>query len=168
MFELCGITFTCAVPPAYLQGLEIMAAEEVLDSKILKFDEKFNGILIAYQDLQFRDSQGVGLIQDEQPDVLFEFRVNLLIYSPKKHENIKAVVSDIQPGHITLLTNGVFPIVVLSKDFPNDTKVPTGKKKLINTINGDIVLNENDECIVKCLRILHQGGELHVEASLQK
>jgi hypothetical protein len=107
----------------------------------------------------------MGVAQDEQPDVLFKFKVRMLLYCPKKGETFRATVSDIQAGHVTLLMAGVFPVVVRASDFPKDVSCSEyPPKSLINTV-GDSIVSEGDECSLKCLRAIHKDGRLSVEAA---
>lgn len=161
------MVFTAAVPPAYLQGLEIFAAEEALDSKLLSYDERLGGIILAYDDLDFEDD-GMGFAQDEQPDVLFRFKAKVLMYSPKKGERMKAVVSDITPGHVTLLLAGVFPVVVRSPEYPLHSVFNNHNgKSLINSKTKEPLIQDGGEYLIKCIRITHQSGTLQVEASFR-
>jgi len=138
----------------------------ILDSKILNYDERLGGIMLAYEKLEFAENFGSFL--DEQPDVLFKFMARVLIYCPKQGEKVKAVISEIQPGHATLLTSGVFPVVVLSGGYPRNAIVRTsdlGKACLANKKTGQIILTEGEECTVKCRTVSFVGGMLRVEAS---
>jgi DNA-directed RNA polymerase subunit E'/Rpb7 len=164
MFLINDAVFTVPVPPAYLQGMEMLAAEEVLDSKLLTYDERFGGLLIGYQSLKFMD-KGVGVMQDEQPDVLFRFKAKLLLYCPKKGEIFQATVSDIQAGHITLLMAGVFPVVLRAADYPHGSVLGDSQPKTLIDDEGKIIVSEGDECRLKCIKIVNQYGRLSVEAA---
>ena len=164
MFLLSDAEFTVPVPPAYLNGMEMLAAEEVLDSKLLTYDERLGGLLVAYEKLKFAE-RGMGVAQDEQPDVLFKFKVKMLLYCPKKGETFRATVSYIQDGHITLLMAGVFPIVVRAADFPKDASCSEYAPRTVVDSDGNTLVSEGDECLLKCLRAIHKDGQLRVEAA---
>jgi hypothetical protein len=169
MFISSTIQFVVAVPAGYVNGLAMAAAEEVLDTKLLKYDERLRGVLLAYQDLDF--AQDFGSFQDEQPDVLFKFQAKIVLFAPKVGQKIKAVVSDIQAGHLTLLAAGVFTVVVPQSDFPKHcilepTAIKTGgKRSLMNSKSQTIEVTEGETYYVKCVRVSHESGNIHVEAS---
>ena len=165
MFITTDASFIVAVPPPYLHGLEFLAAEESLDSRLLTFDERIGGILLAYENLESED--GVGIMQDEQPDVLFRFTAKVLLYCPKKGEKFNAIVSDITAGHVTLLLAGVFPIIVRSTNYPKGCVFSSDgtKKCLKNSKDNEQLICEGDEKLIKCIKVSHQGGNLTVEGA---
>lgn len=169
MFSSAQVKFQIAIPASYVNGMEHAAAQEVMDAKLLCYDERLKGILLAYEPLQGGNE---GVFQDEQPDVFFSFSTKVTLYSPKEGEMFKATVSEISQGAVYLLAAGVFPITVPANAFPKDSvySKAQGVKALVHVNDSSKHLVEvGHEYKLKCVKVSTTANvqTINVEASFQ-
>jgi hypothetical protein len=169
MFISCDIRFTCAIPAPYVNGLELAAAQELLDAKLLCYDEHLKGILLSYCNLV---GGGEGRFQDEQSDVLYTFSTTVTLYSPQVESLFQATVSEISAGSVLLLAAGVFPISVPVAGFPlNSIYSKTSKvRTLVDAANPKRIMVEiGGVYLVKCVNVIASPNSdiMTVEATFQ-
>lgn len=159
-FLECAIRFTVATPAPYVHQLEKQAAEEVLDAQLLRYNERLRGTLLAYKRLK-PDQEGVGVFQDEQPDVLFRWTAKCLLYAPEIGQIVRADVNDVQAGHVTLLVAGLFSVVVPGANLPKKARfMPAGFKddgKRFVDKKGNTVIMVGKEMDVKVVAVSKDG-----------
>ncbi|KAH9253632.1 hypothetical protein BASA81_008468 [Batrachochytrium salamandrivorans] len=169
MFSSAQVRFQIVIPAPYVNGREFAAAQEVMDSKLLCYDERLKGILLSYEALEGGE---VGVFQDEQPDVFFPFTTKVMLYSPKEGEVFKATVSEISPAAVYLLAAGVFPITVPASAFPKDSSYSKsqGVKSLVSVADSSkLVVEVGHEYELKCVKVSTTANvqTIHVEATFQ-
>lgn len=169
MFREVKVELTLPVPAPYTGGMELLAAEEYLDSKLLKYDANLQGALVCYSDLRF--GSDFGTFQDEQPDVLFTFACKLLLFAPKQDDLLTVRVTTIEEGHIIAQTAGVFNVLIPSSKYPEHAVQDKGsfasgtKRKLVDKRTGHVLVEEDVEYCIRCTKVASKAGTLQLEGS---
>lgn len=102
---------TFVLLPAYV-GNSSRGIFEILNSRLLSYDERLNGVLLAYSNVTLEEPNGKLFCDIPEIEYRVSFKALLLTATPGIR--LEAVISHVSSGHITLLYAGVFQVIVQS------------------------------------------------------
>lgn len=94
-----------AVAPCFVNSIKKGIVQK-LNSFLVRYSEKMEGVLIAYSKLKL--AQPYGTIVNENPYVHCCFTMEGLVFSPKEGKWIEGVVHEVRENHVGLLVLGQF------------------------------------------------------------
>lgn len=115
-FKTVQLDFTASLPPSYM-GRVSRGVHELLNSQLLKYDQRVRGVLLGYSDVELTET--VGHTCFETPDILFQARTEALVFCVDKGTRLRGVVSQVTAGHVALLCCGAFQVTITRDNIPD-------------------------------------------------
>ncbi|XP_031563127.1 DNA-directed RNA polymerase I subunit RPA43-like [Actinia tenebrosa] len=104
-FTKIECTECMSLSPSYIGRLK-EGIEEELSKKLMKFCEKLQGVIVAYDKIQLLRRHGS--IVEESPFIHFEVKVNYIVFQPQVDSKLIGVVNKFGYDHIGCLVHGCF------------------------------------------------------------
>lgn len=118
--------------PSRLENVDA-AVEEALNSLLMTFVPQVNGIVLCYDKVKFQEEE-MGSIFFDRPHISFNVNARFLVFSPTIGTTLTGVVNKVANDHISLLTHGVFNVVINAKgDMPSSYQFETSLGYWFNT-----------------------------------
>ena len=93
------------IEPAFLGRIQEGVKQE-LDKKLMRYSEELNGIVVAYDKLEFKHKSG--RIVGEQPFIHFGIKVEYIVFKPTINCYLTGVINKFGGDHIGLLVHKRF------------------------------------------------------------
>lgn len=108
-----SLRFVVPTPAAYMDSPR-RAAEEALNSAVVRLDRGLGGVLLAWEGLK---STGSGVAYEEQAETLFSWTCQVLLLKPRRGQVLTGLeVVQVRRDFVTLQYLGVFPCTVTLED----------------------------------------------------
>ncbi|OLL23410.1 DNA-directed RNA polymerase I subunit rpa43 [Neolecta irregularis DAH-3] len=130
-FHLQHAKFQILLPPIYSET-PLLGATDYLDSLLLSYHHPLNGVILAYQNVEFEDK--VAKILYDSPYARTNILAEILVWRPTKEGDVNLQ----SPDHIGLLLHGTFNASISRDKIPESWKFhgTAWKNAHGETING--------------------------------
>jgi len=158
-------------------GAVLPGVEEELNTKLMTYVDSYEGVLLAYRDLELLDH--AGFILEDKPFINFRVRATLTLFAPKKGDFLIGEVSRSTRDHVGILVAGVFnatiaadqmsPLYSYQPASESWTKGPSpadkaGKKR---KREGAAVIKRGEFVRFEVASVEHEGKVYRLTASLR-
>ncbi|CDZ96800.1 DNA-dependent RNA polymerase I [Phaffia rhodozyma] len=106
-----------SVPPAFVGNLRGGVAE-MLDSLVMKYVPKLQGVLLSHSNLQFMSP--VSNVLNDCPFAISDVQFGAIIWAPKTGQTLEGTHSISSPSHISLLIHKTFNVSIPMHHIPSD------------------------------------------------
>lgn len=115
-FKMVHPEITLCIPPILMHDAH-RAANEQLDSLLMRYVPQFGGVLMSYSDLKFM--QKLGKIDGDGAFANVLVGVSGLIWAPKIGTRLEGKIKLSTPSHVSLLVHGIFNASITSAHLPS-------------------------------------------------
>lgn len=157
----CEATFS--LPPAYV-GRAHQGVYELLNAKLVEFDDRLGGVLLSYSNVLLRNA-GSGIVGVDAPEAQFRARFEALLFKPRSGMKLRGMITHVTAGHLMLLFCSVFPVTVQRSNIHPRYKFSESFDKYVDEDDEDDVLKPETMVTFEVLE-LNAQSPFSMEASL--
>mmetsp|Transcript_3449 Transcript_3449/g.8521 ORF Transcript_3449/g.8521 Transcript_3449/m.8521 type:complete len:218 (-) Transcript_3449:140-793(-) len=153
---------TFSLPPAYIERAH-QGANEMLNARLLEFDERFNGVLLAYSNVKVKG--GLGMVFCETPEIQYRVSFSGLVFTPLQGMILSGRVSHLTAGHITLLFCNAFQVSIARARVPDKYEFSESFDQYVNSENSEDVIKVGTE-VRFMVEAVRSAGAFDIEGSM--
>eukprot|EP00947_MAST-08B_sp_MAST-8B-sp1_P002193 g2193.t1 len=112
-YKRVSLTIQMHLPPSTLGDVR-GGITEVLNRKLMAYDDAIGGAMLSYSNMTLRKRQG--MMFNELPNILFDVSIDAMVFCPRKGCALSGTVNKVSRNHVGILVGGVFNASVSSDD----------------------------------------------------
>jgi len=150
-----------SLSPAYI-GKPLQGVSEILNSKLLKYDSQFSGVLLSFSNVKLHES--FGRVFDDVAEMQLRVKARGLVFAARKDMRLTGIVNQVTAGHVHLLVCGAFQVVIDLENIPSKYKYSSS----LNHFESESqVVDVSSKILFKVIRIKDEGGPWYIQGSLK-
>eukprot|EP00516_Mucochytrium_quahogii_P000890 CAMPEP_0203745658 /NCGR_PEP_ID=MMETSP0098-20131031/1328_1 /ASSEMBLY_ACC=CAM_ASM_000208 /TAXON_ID=96639 /ORGANISM=" , Strain NY0313808BC1" /LENGTH=201 /DNA_ID=CAMNT_0050633503 /DNA_START=722 /DNA_END=1327 /DNA_ORIENTATION=+ len=152
-----------SLPPAYI-GNAFQGISELLNARLLKYDERLGGVMLSYSGVRLE--QPHGCVFNEVPELQFRVRSRALLFSASAGMRLQGTVNQITAGHIMLLVYGAFQVSIDREHIPEKYTYSSSLERYVSSNDDDEIIELGTLVEFAVIRFRDEGGPWFIEGSL--
>ena len=138
---------------------------EVLNRKLMAYDDAIGGAMLSYSNMTLRKRQG--MMFNELPNILFDVSIDAMVFCPRKGCALSGTVNKVSRNHVGILVGGVFNASVSSDDMHEGLSYDSAADAWVDADAGTS-LTQGSAASFTVSRIQAAGGIFNIAGTLEK